>query len=59
MADVSIPSGESVSQPRDHRWERENSSPGERPSARLRALLARTRPLEGNEVPDVYWRAAP
>ncbi len=28
---------------------------GERPGTRIRALLARTRPLSGNEVGDVYW----
>src|SRR5579871_720647 len=28
---------------------------GERTSSRIRALLARTRPLSGNEVPDEYW----
>jgi len=27
----------------------------ERDSTRIRALLARTRPLSGNEVPEVYW----
>src|SRR6185437_16411308 len=27
----------------------------ERPGMRIRALLSRTRPLSGNEVPDVYW----
>jgi hypothetical protein len=32
-----------------------DDSIGERPGTRIRALLARTRPLTGNEVPDVYW----
>jgi hypothetical protein len=32
-----------------------DESPNERPGTRIRALLARTRPLTGNEVPDVYW----
>lgn len=32
-----------------------DESPNERPGTRIRALLARTRPLSGNEVPDVYW----
>jgi hypothetical protein len=55
MADVSISSEESVSHSR-HRREQANNVPGEKPGARLRALLARTRPLEGNEVPNVYWQ---
>jgi hypothetical protein len=29
--------------------------PEERTGTRIRALLARTRPLTGNEVPHVYW----
>lgn len=33
-----------------------DESPKERPGTRIRALLARTRPLSGNEVPDVYWQ---
>lgn len=32
-----------------------DESPNERPGTRIRALLARTRPLSGNEVRDVYW----
>ena len=32
-----------------------DESPNERAGTRIRALLARTRPLSGNEVPDVYW----
>ena len=35
--------------------EQRTLGPTERPSARLRALLARSRPLEASEVPDVYW----
>ncbi len=32
-----------------------DESVGERPGTRIRALLAITRPLSGNETPDVYW----
>src|SRR5260221_10503054 len=27
----------------------------DRPGTRIRAFLARTRPLSGNETPNVYW----
>jgi hypothetical protein len=53
--DKVVSSSEPVSQPRDHRWEQAQSIPGEKPSARLRAVLARTRPLEGSEIREVYW----
>ena len=33
----------------------EPEHPDERTSARLRAFLARTRPLVGNHVPEWYW----
>jgi hypothetical protein len=32
-----------------------DESPNERAGTRIRALLAITRPLSGNEVRDVYW----
>jgi hypothetical protein len=38
-----------------HQHEEAIGIPGEHPSARIQALLARTRPLSGNEVREVYW----
>ena len=33
----------------------DNDAPTDRPSTRIRAFLARVRPMVGNECPDVYW----
>jgi hypothetical protein len=34
---------------------RDDDAPSDRPCTRIRAFLARTRPLSGNETPNVYW----
>ncbi len=41
------------------RDEEANAHPTETPSARLRALLARTRPLVGSNVAADYWQGRP
>jgi hypothetical protein len=55
MANDSIPSAPVDSHAAKHRAEQHGAAPGERPAARIRALLARTRPLSGCDVADVYW----